>query len=199
MFSVPAVPAAPAMISPGSPIQCTLPKRTMAPADQRSTKGSQPSYQSHSKPLIKASSGAICAASLRASSKARRCAGKSPSTTCTSQLASMLAGRVRWSVETMTRHPAAAAARTFSSNVAWPSENEVWVWQSTSGHAGMATPLHLVNPLHCNGAAPDATSALGPKSTGKVGCVRGSPRSIGPASKHVRQPPKPTKNDLFGG
>ena len=48
--SVPAVPAAPAAISPGSPIQCTLPKRTTAPWDQRSTKGSQPSYQSHSKP-----------------------------------------------------------------------------------------------------------------------------------------------------
>ena len=51
--------------------------------------------------------------------------GKSPSTTCTSQLASILAGRVRWSVETMTRQPAAAAARTLSSNEACPSENEV--------------------------------------------------------------------------
>ena len=65
----------------------------------------------------------------------------------------MLAGKVRWSVETMIRQPTAAAARTFSSNEAWPSENEVWVWQSTSGQADMATPLHLANPLHCNGVA----------------------------------------------
>jgi hypothetical protein len=56
----------------------------------------------------------------------------------------------------MTRHLAAAAARTLSSNEAWPSENEVWVWQSTSGQVGMATPLHLANPLHCNGATPGA-------------------------------------------
>ena len=46
---------------------------------------------------------------LASSSKARRCAGRSPSVTCTSQLASMLAGRVRWSVETMTRQLAASS------------------------------------------------------------------------------------------
>ena len=45
----------------------------------------------------------------------------------------MLAGRVRWSVDTMIRQPAAAAARMFSSNVGSPSEKRVWVWQSTMG------------------------------------------------------------------
>ena len=60
----------------------------------------------------------------------------------------------------MARQPAAAAARTLSSNEACPSENEVWVWQSTSGQAGMATPLHVANPLHCNGATPDAPGTL---------------------------------------
>ena len=43
----------------------------------------------------------------------------------------MLAGSVRWSVHASTRTPAAAAARTFSSNVDVPSENDVCVWQST--------------------------------------------------------------------
>lgn len=57
---------------------------------------------------------------------------------------------------TMTRQPATAAARTLSSNEAWPSENEVWVWQSTSEQAGMAAPMRQANPLHCNGAAPGA-------------------------------------------
>lgn len=45
----------------------------------------------------------------------------------------MLAGSVRWSVQASTESPAAAAARTFSSNVEVPSENDVCVWQSTSG------------------------------------------------------------------
>ncbi len=48
-------------------------------------------------------------------------------------LKSMLAGRVRWSVETMTRQPAAAAAWTLPSNEAWPSENEVWVGNRPAG------------------------------------------------------------------
>ena len=64
-------------------------------------------------------------------------------------------------------HDAAAAARTLSSNEAWPSENEVWVWQSIRGHAGMATPLHMVNPLHCNGVASARRAREVPKSTGK--------------------------------
>ena len=45
----------------------------------------------------------------------------------------MLAGSVRWSVETSTEHPAEAAARTLSSKLASPSEKLVWVWQSMMG------------------------------------------------------------------
>ena len=43
-----ATPGAPSI--PAGPSQWTLPKRTAAPAAQRSTYASQPSYQSHSKP-----------------------------------------------------------------------------------------------------------------------------------------------------
>ena len=55
----------------------------------------------------------------------------------------MLAGSVRWSVHASTRTPAAAAARTFSSNVDVPSENDVCVWQSTIA-VGMGPPLRSV-------------------------------------------------------
>ena len=60
----------------------------------------------------------------------------------------MLAGSVRWSVEARTRHPAAAAARTFSSNVGSPSEKRVWVWQSTMGvDTGVSSRLGYTAPM----------------------------------------------------
>ena len=89
------------------------------------------------------------------------------------------------------------AARMFSSNEAWPSENEVWVWQSISGHAGMATPLHLVNPLHCNGAAFNTPGTPELEIDWK-GCAARGAASLA-LSKHVHQPPKAAKNDMFGG
>ena len=119
-----------------SPSQCTEPRRTCAPADQRSTFPTQPGYQSHSKPKTHSSSGWAAAAA----SQAPRCSASSVSTTWTLPVGSMTRGSVRWSVDTSTAQPAAAAAAAFSSNVATPSEKRVWVWVSTidPGSSGRA-------------------------------------------------------------
>ena len=132
------MPVDPARMSPGSPIQWTLPRRMTAPSLQRRTLSSHPRYQSHSKPYTSSMFGAISAASSHASSKARRRAGRSASLTMASPSGSMEAGRVRWSVKASTRQSFAAAAVSTSVNVDSPSEKLVCVWQSTIGIRDMA-------------------------------------------------------------
>ena len=75
--------------------------------------------------------------SAAAASNAARCSARRASGTwARPRLGSIMRGSVRWSVETITRHPAATAAAAFSINVPTPSENRVWVCVSTIERAG---------------------------------------------------------------